>query len=390
MNGQIIQPAEWTQLESLEGHIAVNLKSFYTVGKALQAIRDGRLYKVRGYNTFEQYCADHWGFTRDYSHKQISASNVADAVGVAHKKLDTNCIHFDYVTESHLRPLIPLTEEQQRHVWRVACETSPTRSNGERRMTAKHVSDTIVRVLGEDAPRYEIDIIKPSDWWSFGVPRWQKEGFDGSIPGEIYANALYYFAPKRGVAVDAMGGSGTLRRVYDDRDRWQKDSGFNLDVYLFDKHPREPFATKYNIRQHDIQEHPLDFRADWLFIDPPYFKAANGYYDGDLSQMTDYGKYLAYMGAILFNVYLSLNPGGVFCLFLPPFVDASEFIQPYIDIPSDMVGKARSIGFELIRRCYVNRAIQQHPDAGSTNNKAKAMRMMKSDTCELIVLRMPA
>ncbi len=79
-----------------------------------------------------------------------------------------------------------------------------------------------------------LDIIKPSDWWAFSHPKWRQEhNFPGSIPGEIYANALYYFAPKAGVAVDAMAGSGMFKRVYEDRERWQKDLDFNLDIHLF-------------------------------------------------------------------------------------------------------------------------------------------------------------
>jgi hypothetical protein len=76
-----------------------------------------------------------------------------------------------------------------------------------------------------------LDIIKPSDWWAFSHPKWRKEeDFPGSIPGEIYTNALYYFAPQSGIAVDPMAGRGMLKRVYDDRDRWQKDSNFELKI----------------------------------------------------------------------------------------------------------------------------------------------------------------
>lgn len=102
-----------------------------------------------------------------------------------------------------------------------------------------------------------LDIIKPSDWWAFSHPKWrQEDDFPGSIPGEIYANALYYFAPTTGVAVDAMAGSGMLKRVYDDRERWQKDLDFDLDVHLFDLHPRRAF-----IECHDARN-PLPVKAD--------------------------------------------------------------------------------------------------------------------------------
>lgn len=78
-----------------------------------------------------------------------------------------------------------------------------------------------------------LDIIKPSDWWAFSRPKWRRDPhFPGSIPGEVYANALYYFSPREGIAVDAMAGSGMLCRVYQDRSLWQKDSAFKLCAFI--------------------------------------------------------------------------------------------------------------------------------------------------------------
>ena len=95
-----------------------------------------------------------------------------------------------------------------------------------------------------------LDIIKPSDWWAFGQPKWRKEeDFPGSIPGEIYANALYYFAPQVGVVVDPMAGSGMLKRVYDDRELWQKDLDFNLEIYLYDLHPCRNYIEKHDAKK---------------------------------------------------------------------------------------------------------------------------------------------
>src|SRR5262249_6523109 len=102
-----------------------------------------------------------------------------------------------------------------------------------------------------------LDIIKPSDWWAFSHPKWRRDADSpASIPGEVYANALYYSAPRRGVAVDPMAGSGMLLRVYDDRSLWEKDSGFDLDVRLYDLHPRREFIAPHDAR------HPLPVKAD--------------------------------------------------------------------------------------------------------------------------------
>ena len=105
-----------------------------------------------------------------------------------------------------------------------------------------------------------LDIIKPSDWWAFGQPKWRKEeDFSGSIPGEIYANALYYFAPQVGVAVDAMAGSGMLKRVYEDRELWQRIQILALRFIC----TISILAADY-IEKHDAKK-PLPIKADWIF-----------------------------------------------------------------------------------------------------------------------------
>lgn len=259
-----------------------------------------------------------------------------------------------------------------------------------KKVTGKHPPKTIKAAIRDYQIESgqitgELDIIKPSNWWAFGNPKYEQEdGFAGSIPGEVYANALYYFAPRRGVAIDGMAGSGMLRRVYDDRQRWQKDSNFDLEVHLFDKHPREPFASRYHICQHDMTR-PLPVRADWLFLDPPYFGISSNLYQGDLSQTADYTKYRSTMEKILKAAWRSLNPKGVLCLYVTAFVDISDDRRPTVDVPADMRQLAINIGFAPKFRAYVSRGEQQRAWAGQVNLKAKRIRQMFSDACELLV-----
>ncbi|MEM3432784.1 MAG: ParB N-terminal domain-containing protein [Candidatus Micrarchaeaceae archaeon] len=231
----------------------------------------------------------------------------------------------------------------------------------------------------------ELDIIKPSNWWSFGCPKWRQEDFRGSIPGEIYANALYYFAPERGIAADGMAGSGMLRRVYEDRFLWQKERRFDLDIRLYDLYPREPWAGRYGIRQHDMTT-PLPEPVDWLFIDPPYFRIA-GFLEGELAKTQDYGRYCELMRRVIEAARDSLKPGGVFCLFTTPYIDITDPGSPFIDVPADMYRIALESGLRLVFRAYVSRGEQQRRGAGMMNLKAKRLRRMFSDVCELLVFR---
>jgi hypothetical protein len=225
-----------------------------------------------------------------------------------------------------------------------------------------------------------LDIIKPSDWWAFSHPKWrQEEDFPGSIPGEVYANALYYFAPRKGIAVDPMAGSGMLKRVYDDRKRWQKDSSFNLKIYLFDLYPRRSF-----IKLHDART-PLSVKADWIFIDPPYFGQSDHLYDGDIASARDYDEYLTLMGDVILSMAASLNPGGRLCVFLPKWSGLRPEDQNY-DIPRDVCLLALNAGLRWIDAAFVSRGRQQEPGSAMKNNTAKRIRRMRSDTCILNVL----
>src|SRR6266702_4007550 len=178
------------------------------------------------------------------------------------------------------------------------------------------------------------------------------EEFSGTIPGEIYANALYYFAPQQGVAVDPMAGSGMLKRVYDDRDRWQKDRFFSLEIHLFDHYPCRSF-----IKQHDVLN-PLPLKADWIFLDPPYFGQSKHLFKGDLAVTADYSTYLSQIQTIVEAMALSLNANGRICIFLPKWSELT-LDEPNYDIPGDVAQLAVKSGLRWIDAAFVSRARQQ-------------------------------
>ena len=227
--------------------------------------------------------------------------------------------------------------------------------------------------------RDNLDIIKPSDWWAFSRPKWPQEtDFPGSIPGEVYANALYYFAPRSGVAVDPMAGSGMMMRVYNDRARWQRDSAFTLDVHLFDLHPRRPIIRKHDARQ------SLPVAADWIFLDPPYFGQSQRLYDGELAATRDYPTYLRLLREIIAAMSVSLRPSGRLCLFLPKW-SGLRSSDPNYDAPADGRILALEAGLTWVDTTFVSRGRQQDSGSATKNAAAKRARRMLSDTCVLQV-----
>lgn len=228
-----------------------------------------------------------------------------------------------------------------------------------------------------------LDIIKPSDWWAFGHPKWRRDDdFPGSIPGEIYANALYYFAPLQGIAVDPMAGSGMLKRVYDDRELWQKDRRLNLELHLYDLHPKRDF-----IRQHDARE-PLPTKADWIFLDPPYYNQSEHLYNGGLATAKNYKDYLKILDQVINSMVQSLNSQGRLCLLLPKWSGQTSE-DPNYNIPTDALEIVLRNGLKWVDFASVSRGRQQELSSARLNARAKRQRRMRSDTCILNVFEKP-
>jgi len=64
-------------LSELETVIERGQQTFIEVGRALLEIRDGRLYRDT-YTTFEAYCRERWGWTRQHANRQIAAARVVE------------------------------------------------------------------------------------------------------------------------------------------------------------------------------------------------------------------------------------------------------------------------------------------------------------------------
>lgn len=107
-----------TRLEKLEERIERGLKTFVEVGEALLEIRDSRLYRERGYDRFEDYCRERWGFVASRARQLISAAEVAQSV--------TTVTLPPPVNEAQARELVPLRDdpETMRQAWQDANEAT--------------------------------------------------------------------------------------------------------------------------------------------------------------------------------------------------------------------------------------------------------------------------
>jgi hypothetical protein len=108
--------AERKRLQELESIVEHGLQIFYEVGKALDEIREEKLYRET-HKSFEAYCLDNWGIGRRTADRFISAARVVENLRPIGLKFPTK--------ENQVRPLTGLPRELQLEIWQEALELSP-------------------------------------------------------------------------------------------------------------------------------------------------------------------------------------------------------------------------------------------------------------------------
>ncbi|PSB48481.1 hypothetical protein C7B67_17860 [filamentous cyanobacterium Phorm 6] len=108
--------AERTRLQELESIVEQGLQTFYEVGKALDEIREHKLYRET-HKTFEAYCLDNWGIGRRTADRFIAAAQVIEILRPIGLKIPTK--------ENQVRPLTGLPPELQLEIWQEALQLSP-------------------------------------------------------------------------------------------------------------------------------------------------------------------------------------------------------------------------------------------------------------------------
>ncbi len=138
-------------------------RAFYEAGKALQSLRDRRLYRST-HKTFEEYCRDRFGHSRQKSNYLIAAAGVYDNLttnGCQNLPIDdlttnssqipptsktsdltTNSSQILPTSERQVRPLTKLEPDEQCEVWQQAVETA-----GGKVPSGRVVKDIVQRVM---------------------------------------------------------------------------------------------------------------------------------------------------------------------------------------------------------------------------------------------------
>jgi hypothetical protein len=122
-------------------------RAFFEAGKALTELRDRRLYRST-HKTFEDYCRDRFGHSRQQSNYLIAAAGVYENLttigcqNVADENLTTNGSQILPTSERQVRPMTKLEPQEQQEVWLRAVELA-----GGKVPTGRIVKDVVQRIM---------------------------------------------------------------------------------------------------------------------------------------------------------------------------------------------------------------------------------------------------
>ena len=61
------------RLQRIEKEIRSRMEQFHYVGREFTEIRDGELYKQAGFESWDDYCRERWGWDRPYIERLIQS-----------------------------------------------------------------------------------------------------------------------------------------------------------------------------------------------------------------------------------------------------------------------------------------------------------------------------
>ena len=127
-----LSPSEESDRQRLELKVE---RAWDEAARALRELRDRRLYRSK-YKTFEEYCRDRFGFTRQSANFKIAAADVME-------NLTTFSCQILPTKETQVRPLTKLKPDEQHQVWSEA-----VKQNGGKVPSERVVKDAVLRHMG--------------------------------------------------------------------------------------------------------------------------------------------------------------------------------------------------------------------------------------------------
>ena len=230
-------------------------------------------------------------------------------------------------------------------------------------------------------------VIRPTDNWNFSTLRWPRiDGWEGHgyIPGDLYANCLWYYAREGDTVVDPMAGSGMMLKVWEDRNDWYDNTTSRIQIRLSDLVPRGPYLSQ--IQECDLLEAGPSAGANYIIIDPPYYGLVNGQYSdspNDLANM-DPESWVKAMTTIA-QRFSKAQPGDGRCTVIVPN-SRTLTTGERILFPEIVRRIFQQAGYSLYDVTYASRRTQQKQsrEMGILNNRARRAKVPMADIAEVL------
>lgn len=129
-----LAPAEVEELLLCEAVIERGLRDFETMGRALRAVRDKRLYRER-FGTFAAYCQARWEMEVRQAQRLMAGAEIVEELSKVQGTMSKVVLP---ASERHARPLAVLPQGERSAAWR---EVVATANGG--KITVKHVENVV-------------------------------------------------------------------------------------------------------------------------------------------------------------------------------------------------------------------------------------------------------
>lgn len=138
---------ESNQLDKCEEIIEQGLQTFVDVGRALQIVKEGKLYRTK-FRTFEEYCEHRWQVTKLHAYRLI---NAAQTVSILEENPGIEVLP---QKERQVRPLNKLHKDERAEAWQQALDETD----------GKPTSRDVQSVVDRRKPTIGVD--GPADWYT--------------------------------------------------------------------------------------------------------------------------------------------------------------------------------------------------------------------------------
>ncbi len=248
------------------------------------------------------------------------------------------------------------------------------------------ISDLRKKIHDDDLARridartkYGFDL-RDRNVWVFETPdpRFGKTNYKGRIPGQIVANALYYYSNPGDHIVDPFAGCGTLGDVVDALPHFQ-----DRKYKMYDIEPIDERITRNNVLLTGIPEQSGS--VNYIFLDPPTDYSQKDTTTGfEISLDAAKSDFVLKFKGIVRECARVLKSGGRVSIIVEPAFAVTEFL----DYPGEVTQIFREAGFKSVGKVYMPRRSSESTNKVAQGiSEVRGIRALSSDCRELLTFQ---